>query len=110
MQAGETGINTLRIYNPVKNGLEHDPEGIFVLQWLPELHKLPPNFIHTPWELTSMEAALYNFELGVDYPKPIIDLETMHKKASQILWNLKKNTLVKKESKRILNKHTLSIR
>ena len=110
MQAGETGINTLRIYNPVKNGLEHDPEGVFVLQWLPELNKLPTNFLHTPWELTPMEAALYNFELGVDYPKPIIDLEAMHKKASQILWNLKKNTLVKKESNRILSKHTLSIR
>ena len=29
MQAGETGINLLRMYNPIKNGLAHDPEGLF---------------------------------------------------------------------------------
>ena len=107
MQAGETGINTLRIYNPVKNGMEHDPEGKFVLQWLPELHKLPSRFLHTPWEITPMESTLYDFYLGKDYPAPIVDIEKTREKASRTLWNLQKNSLVKKESKRILNRHTL---
>ena len=39
MQSGTSGINTVRIYNPIKQGLDHDPEGTFIRQWLPELNR-----------------------------------------------------------------------
>jgi len=48
MQAGETGINMLRIYNPVKNSLDHDPDGVFIKNWLPELKNIPVTFVHQP--------------------------------------------------------------
>jgi deoxyribodipyrimidine photo-lyase len=45
MQSGVTGINTLRIYNPVKQAQDQDPKGIFVKRWLPELRSVPNEFI-----------------------------------------------------------------
>ena len=110
MQAGETGINNLRIYNPVKNGIEHDEDAKFIKKWVPELKKLDTIFAHEPYLMTPLEQQLYDFTLGKDYPNPIVDLKKTRKKAADILWNLKKNPEVKKESTRILLKHTLSDR
>ncbi len=107
MQAGETGTNLLRIYNPIKNSLEHDPDGNFIRKWVPELRDLETAFVHEPYLMTEMEQQFYNFKLGEDYPLPIVDIEETRKKASDILWNLRKNKMVKQESQRILKKHTL---
>ena len=107
MQAGETGINTLRIYNPVKNGIEHDPDAKFITLWVPELKTLPIQFRHEPYLLTVLEQKMYKFRLGDDYPLPIVDIAKTRKKASDILWNLKKDKTVMIDNVRILNKHVV---
>lgn len=107
MQAGETGINTIRIYNPIKNGLEHDSDAKFITKWVPELEQLPVRFRHEPNKLTNLEQKLYNFTLGVDYPKPIVNISSTRKKASDVIWNMRKDKDVIEESIRILNKHVI---
>ena len=108
MQAGETGINMLRIYNPIKNSYEHDPDGEFIKKWVPELRNLPRAFVHEPYKMTYLDQKFNDFEIGTSYPKPIVNMERTRKFASDFLWKMKKNPLVKEESSRILKLHTMA--
>jgi deoxyribodipyrimidine photo-lyase len=105
MQSGTTGINTIRIYSPIKNSEEHDAEGVFIKQWLPELTEIPISLLHEPWKMNEMEQQFYNCKIGIDYPFPIVDIDETRKKASDIVWNFRKKDEVKLEGKRILKKH-----
>lgn len=110
MQAGETGINNLRIYNPTTNSLKYDPDAVFIKKWVPELANLDTIFVHEPYLMTAMEQSFYNFQLGRDYPEPIVDIKINRKRASEILWNMKKDPHVRRESFRILKRHTINDR
>jgi deoxyribodipyrimidine photo-lyase len=105
MQSGTTGINTIRIYSPIKNSEEHDSEGIFIKKWVPELAEVPVALLHEPWKLNPIEQQFYNCEIGTDYPLPIVNIEETRKYASDIVWSFRKQDDVKEEGKRILKKH-----
>ena len=108
MQSGTTGINTIRIYSPIKNSEEHDSEGIFIKQWIPELAEVPINLLHEPWKMNEMEQQFYNCMIGTDYPAPIVNIEATRKFASDIVWSFRKKEDVKEEGKRILQKHVMN--
>ena len=72
MQSGVTGINAVRIYNPVKQSLDHDSDGKFIRRYLPELRDLPVAALHEPWRLDTPPR---------DYPPPVVDHEQAAREA-----------------------------
>jgi deoxyribodipyrimidine photo-lyase len=61
-----------RIFNPVTQGEKFDPEGDYVRHWVPELSKLPNEWVHRPWEAPPGILADVGIRLGSTYPQPIV--------------------------------------
>ena len=105
MQSGTTSINTIRIYNPIKQGYDHDPEGIFIRTWVKELQYLPSKFIHEPWEIDLFRQNDSSFVLGKNYPLPIVDPIISTKKARAKLKEIRNKPGFFDIANNILEKH-----
>ena len=106
MQSGTTGINRLRIYNPVKQGQEHDPEAVFIRHWVPELAPVDNDaLVHAPWKMSAFEQQAYGCVLGRDYPERVVDhLEAYHYAREQIE-ALREEPHIQEQADRIVAQH-----
>ncbi|HMA97877.1 MAG TPA: FAD-binding domain-containing protein, partial [Wenzhouxiangella sp.] len=82
MQSGTTGINTLRIYNPVKQAYDQDSEAEFVRRWVPELAGVPAEQCFEPWKIGQAERKRFG---AADYPDPIVDHQSAARRARDCL-------------------------
>ena len=100
MQSGTTGINTIRIYNVVKQGYDQDPEGIFVRRWVPELAAVPDGFIHEPWRWDEADSVL-----GQSYPAPVVDLKASTQSAKDRIYGARKGQRFHAAADAVQEKH-----
>jgi deoxyribodipyrimidine photo-lyase len=77
--SGADAAPYFRIFNPVLQGEKFDPAGTYVRRFVPELEKLPDNYLHKPWQAPPAVLGEAGVTLGQNYPMPVVD----HKKARQ---------------------------
>ena len=93
MQSGTTGINTTRVYNPIKQAQDQDHDGIFVRQWLPAMRRVPDTWLFEPWLMPPSVQAACGVVVGQDIPYPVVDLEVATRTAKDRLYARRKDPL-----------------
>ncbi len=68
-----------RIMNPFSQGSSHDPKGLFIKTWLPELKDVPASVLHSEDKMRKALKKGGSFA-KVDYPTPMVK----HKEARQL--------------------------
>jgi deoxyribodipyrimidine photo-lyase len=105
MQAGTTGINTTRVYNPIKQAQDHDPHGHFVRRWLPALRKVPDAWLFEPWRMHAEVQQRCGLSVGQDIPVPPLDLAEATRQAKARVHALRALPEVKAATAAIVQKH-----
>lgn len=105
MQSGVTGINTLRIYNPVKQAKDHDPEGTFIKRWVPELANCPVEWLANPWDLPGLIQQDTGCIVGEVYPAPIVNPDTAISVARQNMTAWRKSPQFAQLARAVYIKH-----
>ncbi|HMO07269.1 MAG TPA: FAD-binding domain-containing protein, partial [Paracoccaceae bacterium] len=97
MQSGTTGINTIRIYNPVKQGQDQDPAGTFTRRWCPELAAVPDAVLHQPWRWPGAGR--------LAWPAPLVDPAAAARAARDTVWGLRQGAGFATAAARVVERH-----
>ena len=100
MQSGTTGMNTVRIYNPIKQGRDQDPTGVFTRRWCPELADVPDAYLQEPWRWAEAGRVMDR-----TYPAPIVDVTEAARLARARVWAVRKGGAFRAEAAQVVDKH-----
>lgn len=78
-----------RMDNPQTEGYKHDPLGEYVRRWLPELVRLPTEWIHHPWDAPPAVLRAAGVELGSNYPRPVVEVAAARERLQEavaLMW------------------------
>ncbi|WP_137699894.1 FAD-binding domain-containing protein [Marimonas lutisalis] len=97
MQSGTTGMNTIRIYNPVKQGHDQDAGGAFTRRWVPELRDVPEAYLQEPWRWEGAGS--------LAYPAPVVDVAASARAAREAVWAVRRQDSFRDEKARVIARH-----
>ena len=105
MQSGTTGINTTRVYNPIKQAMDHDPQGRFVRQWLPALRRVPDSWLFEPWRMGAEVADRCGLRIGQDIAVPPVELMDALRESKARMHALRRQSAVRAAKAAVLERH-----
>ena len=105
MQSGTTGINSVRMYSPIKQATDQDPTGTFIRRWVPELEGVPLDKLAQPHTMTHDEQHASGCIIGQSYPEPIVDHRKAMAQARKKVYASRKGAEARAESQRIYQRH-----
>ena len=86
--SGPDAAPYFRIFNPELQSVKFDKDAEYIKLWLPELSKLDAKYAHNPSVASDLDLKMAGIELGVDYPKPIVDHKLARQEALDIFRSL----------------------
>ena len=105
MQSGTTGINTLRIYSPAKQVIDHDPHGVFIRHWVPELADVPDTYLPAPERMSLAQQGAAGCMIGLDYPRPVVDFRLATAEAKRRMHEARASEATRSEARRVYLRH-----
>jgi deoxyribodipyrimidine photo-lyase len=107
MQSGTTGINTTRVYNPIKQAQDHDPYGKFVRRWLPSLRSVPATWLFEPWKMPDNVKlqAIERTAQCLEIHQPLVDLTNATRLSKERVHARRKLDDVKAGKQAVIEKH-----
>ncbi|WOL16735.1 cryptochrome-1-like [Canna indica] len=95
------GHELKRLDGPEVQGQKYDPDGEYVRNWIPELARVPTEWIHHPWDAPRSVLKAAGVELGLNYPRPIVEIDTARERlddAVDMMWELDRAARVAKST------------
>ena len=105
MQAGVTGINALRMYNPTLQAQKLDPQGRFIRRWVPELREVSTSWIHQPWRMGARQQQYSGVRIGEHYPAPLVDFDVAVRHARARLAEARQQAGFREQSRAVNHRH-----
>ncbi len=105
MQSGTTGINTTRVYNPIKQAQDHDPHGVFVRRWLPPMRRVPDSWLLEPWLMPPQVQISSGVQVGLEITQPVVELAAATREAKHRLHSRRQDPEVKAGKTSVVEKH-----